>query len=314
MVPKTSLSTIIVIAVQNKRVGAGTGMVKEQVTFDANLSKRVSFIVPTKNRANYLDRTLTLAREFVKPVDELIIVDGLSTDHTVEVINRHSDIVSLFLSEPDISAGHALNKGILLSRGMYIRHIPDDDVLCPEGLDQAIEVLERHSEIDLLVCGGTKQSGASVYAVCLPLGIDYGKSMEDPFRYGACGAGFIIRRSAIPLIGLIPIGPASDIEYVVQSISRGGNVKFCRIKLYHHPIYDHSYTVKYRREWDADVLRIRRQYGLTKSYLHTLLKSWVLRALRQYMPEFAKGPLRRVMRRPRRDARAAGPIWDGGFS
>ena len=211
-------------------------MFEQHTPFDAYASKRVSFILTTKNRAERLDRVLTLAQEYVKPEDELIIVDGLSTDHTVEVINRHSDIVDILISEPDLNASHALNKGILLSRGKYIRPICDDDVLHPEAMEQAIRVLEEHPEVDLLVCGGTRQKEECIYPFYLPPGTDYGRSVEDLFRYGVCGAGFIIRRSAISLIGLIPMGVATDGAFVAQSISRGGNVKFCRINLFHHPI------------------------------------------------------------------------------
>ena len=297
-------------------------MIFEQHTpFDAYASKRVSFILTTKNRAERLDRVLTLAREYVQPEDELIVVDGLSTDHTVEVINRHSNLVDIFLSEPDISCAHALNKGILLSRGRYIRHICDDDLTHPDAMEQAIQVLEEHPEVDLLVCGGTKQRGEHIYVVCLPPGTNYGKSVEDAFRYGSCGAGFIIKRSAIPLIGLLPIGAAADVGFVVQSISRGANVKFCRIKLYHHPIYDHSYTVKNRREWEMDVVRIRNQYGLVES--RPRLKAAILQILRRYTPTFIKGPLRSIVKRLRKrrqigsqenDSAHGGPLWDGGFS
>ena len=48
----------------------------EKSTFEAYASKRVSFIIMTKNRAEHLQKTLELHRELIKPDDELIIIDG----------------------------------------------------------------------------------------------------------------------------------------------------------------------------------------------------------------------------------------------
>ena len=50
--------------------------------------KRVSYLISTKNRAEYLDRTLQNVREFITPQDELIIMDGGSTDNTTEIIQK----------------------------------------------------------------------------------------------------------------------------------------------------------------------------------------------------------------------------------
>ncbi len=75
--------------------------------------KRVSYLISTKNRAEYLDRTLQNVREFITPQDELIIMDGGSTDNTAEVVQKHGDIVTLFRSEPDSGEAHGYNKAIL---------------------------------------------------------------------------------------------------------------------------------------------------------------------------------------------------------
>ena len=309
-------------------------MIFEQRTpFDAYTSKRVSFILTTKNRAERLDSVLTLAREYVKPEDELIVVDGLSTDHTIEVINQHSDMVDVFVSEPDVNTAHALNKGILLSRGKYIRQICDDDVLYPEGLEQAIQVMEKHPEVDLLVCGGTKRKGEHIWTVWLPPGTNYGKSVEDVFRYKAAGVGFIIRRSALPLIGLHPLGTAGDNEFVLQSISRGANVKFCRINLYHHPIHDHSAIVVSAREHEAHQYRLARRYCSRSFYyqyrirrmlkkhptaLHLLMRAiHVVELLRREGPV---GLLQRTGSASRSHTQLESHssdrdcLWDGGFS
>lgn len=58
---------------------------------------------------------------------EYIIVDGASTDGTLEVIRRYGDAISLCISEPDSGLYDAMNKGLRLARGRYIHFLNADD-------------------------------------------------------------------------------------------------------------------------------------------------------------------------------------------
>lgn len=308
----------------------------EKSTFEAYASKRVSFIITAKNRAEYLQKTLELHRELIKPDDELIIIDGCSTDHTSEVVNQYADQVDIFISEPDLSPGHALSKGMLVSRGKYIKQLPDDDVIYPAAMEQAIQVLEEHPEVDLLVCGGTRQRGDKITTVWLPPGTNYGSAMEDVFTYGACGIGFVIRRSALPLIGLYPLGIADDREFAIHAIENGANVKFCRINLFHHVIHEHSCVIKEAPAHKSHNYSLIRQHCSKRFYyqyrLDGLLRKYALCRLLLLMmrPSYLVAFLRRegiseALRRivmilfrskngPDSSVKVKEYIWDGGFS
>ena len=302
--------------------------------FEAHASKRVSFIITTKNRAEHLRKALVLHHKLIHPDDELIIVDGLSTDHTAEVVNEYANLVDLFISEPDKSGAHALNKGILISRGKYIKQLPDDDVFYPEAMEQAIRVMEEHPEVDLLVCGGTRQIGERVNTVCLPPGTNYGSSVEDVFKYGATGVGFIYRRSGFSQIGLFhPTNLAADKEFVLNAIKNGANVKFCRINLYHHPILEHSVTVKYAQNHKNHSYGLIKQYCSKRFYYQFRLDRWfrkyalyrLIRLPSNFVTllrrEGILGALRRIVQillrkkvEPVASVEARDYMWDGGFS
>lgn len=228
-------------------------------SFDGHSAKRISYIVITKNRATMLDTFLQRARELVGPQDELIVIDGASVDDTKKVAQKYADLVDIFVSEKDSCANEACNKGILLARGKYIKLLLDDDIYYRDAMEKAVEVMEKHPEVDMLVCGGTKeiygedtlaylerkkmnpvehgdslpQSGKIVTSY-LPPGVNYGKDVTDVFKYRAASSfGHFVRRKSHALGGLMSAWEG-DIEYVLAFIKNGGNVKFCRIKMYHH--------------------------------------------------------------------------------
>ena len=271
------------------------------------ISKRVSFIVNTKNRAGFLDEALGRARKLVTPDDELIVVDGASTDNTLEVVNRYQDLIDIFISEPDISGSHALNKGILLANGKYIRPLADDDVTYPEAMEQVIKIMDENPDIDVLVCGGEKLKNNRLRMVYVPPGVQYGEDLEKSFNYTACGAGFVIRRLALAKVGyLVPVGLAADREFITQLISKKAKVKFCRIKLFHHPIYDHSMMKANTRLHEEDSRRIIKEHSSRVFYLRFRLRELYNRIWwRLYVRIFGHRPP---------DLPEPEYLWDGGFS
>ena len=169
----------------------------------------------------------------------------------------------------------------------------------------------------------------------MPGGVNYGENIEAVFRYGACGVGFLIRRSALARIGLFETTNwVADKEFVLRAVSREASVKFCRINLFHHPIYEHSVTVSKNREFQADDNRLRRQYYSLGSYWRYRLKKWYSTG---FIPWLGRHPrLKSIVRAPldiagkisgQKRTKAGAPpygekaspddkgfIWDGGFS
>lgn len=298
----------------------------KRTAFTDYLPKMVSFIIVTKNRADYLNNSLEQHRALIHNDDELIVIDGLSTDGTQQVVNEYANIVDVFVSEPDLNAVHALNKGILLSRGKYIKQLTDDDVVYPEPMEEAIKVLEEHPEIDLLICGGTRQRGEQLFPVYVPPGANYGSRIEDVFEYGSCAVGFVIRRKSLSKIGLFSLNALdADKEFTIRAIRAGANIKFCRINLFNHPIFPHSTTVSKQVEFlKYDYRLVKETYSRAYYYRFRLKKwrslvlvPWVTRhALLRVMAKGMFGIGAKLSRRRQDKERSEdkSPIWDGGFS
>lgn len=279
--------------------------------FDALCSKRISFVLPTKDRAERLMLALERYRSLKGPEDELIVVDGGSTDHTREVVGRYKDLVDFFISEPDQCGPNAINKGILSARGRYTQLLTDDDLFFKEGMDYAARVMDENPEIDLLVCGGTKEKdGRKEASKYIPQGIPYGKQVEDVFRYKAgSGLGLFTRRAAFARMGtLMPcethIAHLTDLACTAIFIKRGGIVKFCRVRLYHHVIYSHGVSLK--KEGSIADRKVIRELCSFRFYMRFCL--W--RFLKEHQSLF--GPLHNyIWKTVPKDTEV---VWDGGLS
>lgn len=282
---------------------------EDNFTFDSYSQKRVSFILPTKNRASLLEKSLESFEELKGPDDELIIIDGKSEDHTREVIKKFGSLVDIFVSEQENNGIEAINKGFLLARGKYIKFVTDDDIYYHEGIEKAVKVMERHPEIDLLLCGGTKESGGMTWNYLAPPGSNYGKKVEDVFKYrGATGVGHFFRRLSLARLGfLYPTRVNSDLAFVLEFISRGGVVRFCRIKVFHHKVFKHSVVRKNASAHRRDTLLLARQYCSLPFYFWYRFRRFFrpltdkLKFIFSIFASVEAGP-------------AGESVWDGNFS
>lgn len=235
----------------------------------------------TKNHESFLKDALSGARALVKkPDDELIVIDGGSTDGTMKIIEEFRDLIDVFVSEPDLGIAHAINKGVLLAKGEYIQHISDDDTFYPEAMERVVKIFEANPEVEFLVCGHRRRywhSPDTIHYRYLPPGIHYGSRPEDAFQYKASGAGFIMRRRVFAKVGLNPLGLASDAAFAAQCIARGGVTRFCRIILGEHNILPHSLTPAKLKEGSDNYFRAMRQYCSYSFYLRFRLKRFFRR-------------------------------------
>lgn len=298
-------------------------------TFDSQSEKRISYILTTKNRAGKLQAALERLERIKRSNDEVIIVDGNSKDETGKIVKKFSALVDRYVSEEDCGIGHAFNKGILTAKGRYIKNLSDDDEIYPQALERAVSMMDKNPDVGLLVCGGIRVSKGSQGIFYIEDGVKYGESVEDVFKWGAPGAGFVIRRSVFALIGLTQFQFATDLSLVLSAIAEGIKVKFCRVCLFKHKIDISSATVKKRREWEKERRRLlwrycTWEYAAKHSIYHFLAFHPVnLKKVYKVLPfvKFILLPINRIYRRvlsflgnsERKNAEVK-PVWDGGFS
>ncbi len=119
------------------------------------LAPRISIVTPSFNQAAYLETTLRSVLDQGYPNLEYIVVDGGSTDGSVEILRRYQHRLSALVVEPDRGHAHALNKGFSRSTGEIMGWINSDDLLLPGSLSLVGELFRREAEMEWLTSAGS---------------------------------------------------------------------------------------------------------------------------------------------------------------
>jgi hypothetical protein len=131
---------------------------------EAGTSRRplVTYVTVVRNNEATIQRAIESVQRQTYPAVEHVILDGSSTDGTMDVVGRHADRLEYFASEPDDGLYDALNKAIPLARGDLICVLNSDDWLEPGAAHKAVRLLTDVTAPAILLTGANvrrRQSG-----------------------------------------------------------------------------------------------------------------------------------------------------------
>ena len=96
----------------------------------------ISIVTICFNSAATIEETILSVLGQNYPLLDYVIIDGGSTDGTIDIVERYKDKLGYFRSEPDEGISDAFNKGIKNSKGDIIAIINSDDILLPGALNK----------------------------------------------------------------------------------------------------------------------------------------------------------------------------------
>jgi glycosyltransferase involved in cell wall biosynthesis len=167
------------------------------------LNPLVSIITPSFNQSRYLEQTIRSVLEQDDARIEYIVVDGGSTDGSVDVIKRHADKLAWWVSEKDNGQADAINKGFARATGGIVAWINSDDYYLPGAIRAAVEALANNPQAGM-VYGGTIAVDENGRRINLPKYAQW--SLEDLLTFNIIGQPAVfMRRSVLDQTGFLDL-------------------------------------------------------------------------------------------------------------
>lgn len=107
---------------------------------------KVSIITISYNAAHGIRNTIESVLQQTYHNIEYIIIDGGSTDGTVEIIREYDSKITKWISEPDRGISDAFNKGINFAGGEFIQFINAGDILAPDKIEKSVKLITAHPD------------------------------------------------------------------------------------------------------------------------------------------------------------------------
>jgi GT2 family glycosyltransferase len=111
---------------------------------------KISIITPSYNQAEYIEETIRSVLLQGYPNLEYFVIDGGSTDGTVEIVKRYEKWISGWVSKLDSGQSDAIQKGIDMSSGIIVNWLNSDDMLLPGALFSVAEAFNE-TTADIIV-------------------------------------------------------------------------------------------------------------------------------------------------------------------
>jgi glycosyltransferase involved in cell wall biosynthesis len=266
-----------------------------------NKKVTLSLVLTTRNKILYLKEVLGLLLDNVKDDEEIVVIDGASSDGTVDYLNKLFKLgkIHQFISEPDKGESHGFNKGFLLAKGDLIKVITDDDAFNYSVIQKCKDFMLLHPEIDIMAgnTGSINMDDIKSLYCSFSFQDDFELwrkgNLKNFFFNGTC---LMIRKSSLELTGLFSTNSLlADMEFSLR-VTGIARIAWCtgiistrilnsqsnylrypeRAKIEDEKLcqfydYKHSYVRK------KEELRNRNIYKKIRSYLSVVKASFINR-------------------------------------
>jgi glycosyltransferase involved in cell wall biosynthesis len=117
---------------------------------DGSAWPKISIVTPSFNQGQFIEETIRSVIFQGYPNLEYFIIDGGSTDNTVEIIKKYEDKITYWVSEKDNGQTHAINKGFSKATGEIVAYLNSDDIYMPYTLRLVAEIFTKFKNVQWL--------------------------------------------------------------------------------------------------------------------------------------------------------------------
>lgn len=223
---------------------------------------KITVVTPSFNQADFLDEAIQSVKNQRYPNVEHIVMDGGSTDHSVDVIKKHEADLAYWVSEKDRGQAHAINKGLERATGEIFTYLNSDDVFLPGAFNAVIYEYLRDPSL-AWVSGTQVKFGTLFHRLDPPIERGISPRKEDWLI-----ASWVLAPSCfVKLETMRQCGPftedlhfAFDYEYWTRLAFADVQLKQIARPLQGYRLHDSSKTVTLQEKFREDEKRIRDLY------------------------------------------------------
>lgn len=220
---------------------------------------KLSIITPSFNQAAFLEQTILSVLEQNYEALEFIIIDGGSTDGSLEIIRKYENQLAFWVSEKDRGQAHALNKGLGHATGDLVAYLNSDDLYLPKAFASVVNYFREHPECDWL-CGDTLMFSEAKEDVIVSADVPKSAAHALSWAYTAPQPGMFWKRE------LLSEGFAErwrycfDHELYVRLLLRGHECHHLPLTLAAYRLHPDSKTVAEGGSFDSEFDQIAEIY------------------------------------------------------
>lgn len=234
---------------------------------------KVSIITPSYNQGQFIKRTIdsVLSQDYSNI--EYIVMDGGSTDNTVDVLKEYNDKIT-WVSEKDNGQTHAINKGIQACTGDIIAYLNSDDIYLPDTITKIVNEFNKKPTIDFLYgdfWGIDKYDNILSKVKTIPFD-------NNILIYDAnfiCQPASFYRKRLFDMIGLFDesLHFLMDYEFFLRAAKRKANIRLYPDYLSAIRFHDECKTLSDGvHPWNEEKIKIKQSYIRKKTNHPSALK------------------------------------------
>lgn len=228
---------------------------------------RVSVITAVLNEQAGLERTLASITCQSWPAIEIIIIDGGSTDGTLDVIQRHEGELAHWVSEPDGGIADAMNKGLAQATGDLVLFLHADDRFAEE---QALaRAMAQVSDLDHIWAFDILYGNEQSFSRCSPRPFNFWAWFKNPLPH----QGVLCPRRLFEQLGRFDISLKIDMDYDFWLRAYRAGVGLQRVPQVLAVMNDSG--VSSRRDWPGLAARFREERQVQARYARGNYWRWL---------------------------------------